>query len=74
MQTPISKSQTRASDCKEKLQEQNARRAKRDDAARIAAFNQRMLEAEESEPTYESYGFNSQEEMDAFDKNPKAGY
>jgi hypothetical protein len=33
-----------------------------------------MLEAEESEPTYESYGFNSQEEMDAFDKNPKAGY
>ena len=60
------------------LQEQNARqaarRAKRDDAARLAAFNQRMLEAEESEPTYESYGFNSQEEMDAFDKNPKAGY
>jgi DNA-binding FadR family transcriptional regulator len=60
------------------LQEQNARqaarRAKRDDAARIAAFNQQMLEAEESEPTYESYGFNSQEEMDAFDKNPKAGY
>ena len=39
-------------------------RAKRDDAARLAAFNQRMLEAEESEP-YESYGFNSQEEMDA---------
>ena len=53
---------------------QAARRAKRDDAARLAAFNQRMLEAEESEPTYESYGFNSQEEMDAFDKNPKAGY
>ena len=44
------------------------------DAVRLAAFNQRMLEAEESEPTYESYGFNSQEEMDAFDKNPKAGY
>jgi DNA-binding FadR family transcriptional regulator len=60
------------------LQEQNARqaarRAKQDDAARIAAFDQRMLEAEESEPTYASYGFNSQEEMDAFDKNPKAGY
>jgi hypothetical protein len=60
------------------LQEQNARqaarRAKRDDAERLAAFNQRMLEAEESEPTYESYGFNSQEEMDAFERNPRAGY